>query len=243
METLWKLFIRLESPPQILEKDRRRLVFTFCNIARNFVTIANVPGLSAHLVCSYVATFNTLRPKNGRRFVEDTFKCVFLDENIWISTDISLKFLPKGPINNIPALVQIKARRRPVDKPLSELMMVSLLTHIYVTRPQCVNPNRNTSATTGIYCDHRHPRAIEVYSVKLVGKRLILRILGFFLWQEINCNCVIISKSICRINIDWYEACLLRHRLWICKAHAYIWNQWSFCRLIEAVWRIYVSIK
>ena len=58
---------------------------------------------------------------------------------IWISIDISLKFVPKGPINNIPALVQIMAWRRPGDKPLSEPMMVSLLTHICVTRPQWVN--------------------------------------------------------------------------------------------------------
>ena len=30
------------------------------------------------------------------------------------SIKISLKFVPKGPINNIPALVQIMAWRRPV---------------------------------------------------------------------------------------------------------------------------------
>ena len=56
---------------------------------------------------------------------------------------ISLKFVPKGPINNIPALVQIMAWRRmawrrPGDKPISGPMMVSLLTHICVTRPQWV---------------------------------------------------------------------------------------------------------
>ena len=45
-------------------------------------------------------------------------------------------FVSKGPINNIAALVQIMAWRRPGDKPLSDPMMVSLLTHIYVTRPQ-----------------------------------------------------------------------------------------------------------
>ena len=42
-------------------------------------------------------------------------------------------------IYNIPALVQIMAWRRPGDKPLSEPMMVSLLMHICVTRPQWVN--------------------------------------------------------------------------------------------------------
>ena len=36
-------------------------------------------------------------------------------------------------------LVQIMAWRRPGDKPLSEPMLVSLLTHIYVTRSQWVN--------------------------------------------------------------------------------------------------------
>ena len=51
---------------------------------------------------------------------------------------ISLKFVPKGPIDNISALVQIMAWRRSGDKPLSEPMMVSLLTHICVTRSQWV---------------------------------------------------------------------------------------------------------
>ena len=60
-------------------------------------------------------------------------------ENVRISIKISLKFASKGSINNIPALVQIMAWHRPGDKPLSEPMMVSLLTHICVTRPQWVN--------------------------------------------------------------------------------------------------------
>ena len=70
--------------------------------------------------------FNTLRPRqNGQHFPDDIFKCIFLNENVWISIKISLKFVPKGPINNNPALVQIIAWRRPGDKPLSEPMMVS----------------------------------------------------------------------------------------------------------------------
>ena len=83
---------------------------------------------------------NTLRPgQNGRHFADDILKCIFVNENVWIPIKISLKFVPKGPINNIPALVQIMARRRPGDKPLSEPMMVRLPTHICVTRPQWVN--------------------------------------------------------------------------------------------------------
>ena len=85
---------------------------------------------------------NSLRPRqNGRHFPDDTLKCTFFNENVWISIKISLKFVPKGPINNIPALVQIMAWRRPGDKPLSEPVMVLLPTHICVTRPQWVKLN------------------------------------------------------------------------------------------------------
>ena len=93
-------------------------------------------------VCAYIAhhTINTLRPrKNGRHLPDDIFKCIFLNENVWILLKISLKFVPKVPINNIPALVLIMAWRRPGDKPLSEAILVSSLTHICVTRPQWVN--------------------------------------------------------------------------------------------------------
>ena len=47
---------------------------------------------------------NTLRPRqNGRHFADDTFNRIFLNENVRISFQISLKFDPKGPINNNPA--------------------------------------------------------------------------------------------------------------------------------------------
>ena len=49
---------------------------------------------------------NTLKPRqNGRHFADNIFKCIFLNENVWIPIKISLIFVPKGPINNIPALV------------------------------------------------------------------------------------------------------------------------------------------
>ena len=84
---------------------------------------------------------NTLRPRhiyNGRHFPGDIFKCIFLNGIIWIFIMISLKFVPKGTINNNPALVQIMAWRRLGDKPLSEPMMISVLTHLCVTRPEWV---------------------------------------------------------------------------------------------------------
>ena len=64
---------------------------------------------------------------------DNTFKFKFFSENAFILIMISLKFAPKGPINDIPALVQIMAWRWPGDKPSSEPMMVSLLMHIYAS--------------------------------------------------------------------------------------------------------------
>ena len=91
-----------------------------------------VPETTTNDCCPYkdmqetIHGFNTLRPRqNGRRFADDTFKHIFLNENVRISIKISLKFVPKGPINNNPALVQIMAWRRPGDKPLSESMLVN----------------------------------------------------------------------------------------------------------------------
>ena len=105
-------------------------------------------NFSGHFVCficnsscivSHNGVINTLRPRqNGRHFPNDIFKCIFLNDNIKISIKISLKFVPKGPVKYIPALVQIMAWRRPGDKPFSEPMMISLLTHICVTLPQWV---------------------------------------------------------------------------------------------------------
>ena len=94
---------------------------------------------------------NSLRPRqNGRHFADDIFNSIFLNDNARISLKIPLKFVPKVRINNIPALVQIMAWRRPGDKPLSEPMMVSLLTYICVTRPQWVNSSACICVVTGI---------------------------------------------------------------------------------------------
>ena len=96
---------------------------------------------------------NTLRSRqNGRHFPEDIFKWIFLNENVWISIKNSLKFVPRGTINNIPALVQIMAWRRPGDKPLSEPMVVSLLMHICVTRPQWVSKFQLKYSTSQEIC-------------------------------------------------------------------------------------------
>ena len=93
----------------------------------------NVIVMLSFVLMIYAQTprVNTLRQgQNGHHFAEDIFKCIFLNENGLISIKISLNFVPKGSINNIPALVQIMAWCQSGDKPLSETMMVSLLTNI-----------------------------------------------------------------------------------------------------------------
>ena len=103
---------------------------------------------------------NTLRPRqDGRNFTDDIFKCISLDENVWIPINISLKFVPKGPVNNIPTLVQIIAWRRPGDKPLSEAMMVILPTYICVTRPQWVKVCQKSEYFRWSIPDIKRPRA------------------------------------------------------------------------------------
>ena len=82
---------------------------------------------------------NTLRLRqNGRHFAADIFKYNFVNENVWISLKISLKFVHKALINNIPGLIQMMAWCWPGDMPLSEPMMVSLLMNLCIAWPQWV---------------------------------------------------------------------------------------------------------
>ena len=81
---------------------------------------------------------NTLRLRwNGRHFPDDIFKYIFLNENIWISIKISLKYLPILPI-----LQHWFRKWLGADQATShyEPMMDSLLTHICITRPQWIKP-------------------------------------------------------------------------------------------------------
>ena len=86
-----------------------------------YCSTCGVHIMPEQMVRKGISLINTLRPRqNGRRFTDDTFQRIFLNGNVKFSIKISLKFVPKGQINNIPALVQIMAWRRPGDKPLSE---------------------------------------------------------------------------------------------------------------------------
>ena len=51
------------------------------------------------------------------------FKCNFRNEKFWILIKLSLKFAPKGPIDNKAVLVQVMAWHQAGNKPLPEPML------------------------------------------------------------------------------------------------------------------------
>ena len=82
---------------------------------------------------SHIEAEAKLPPFRRRHFQMD-----FLEKKCMDFLKISFKFVHTVRNDNIPALVQIMAWRRPGDKPSSEPMMISLLTHVCTTRPQWV---------------------------------------------------------------------------------------------------------
>ena len=115
-------------------------------------------------------------------FRRQHFQMHFLERKCMNFAKISLKFVPGVPINNIPALVRIMARRRPGDKSLSEPMMVSSPTHICVTRPQWVNTFRREE-------NDWHLQAIFsiAYSSKKIFRYFLMKIsMKFVSWVRLD---------------------------------------------------------
>ena len=61
--------------------------------------------------------------QNGRHFPDNIFKSIFINEKYCILIQISLKFVPKGLIDNKAVLVQLMAWCRTGEKPLTEPML------------------------------------------------------------------------------------------------------------------------
>ena len=79
--------------------------------------------IKSHERCFYTTGHLCRRIENGRRFADYTFKRTFSNENVRIAIKISLKFVPKGPIDKKSALVQVMDCRRFGAKPLPETML------------------------------------------------------------------------------------------------------------------------
>ena len=92
-----------------------------------------VPVIKSHCQWCYLGPllltwFDSPPPgQKGRHFAEDIFRCIFVHEKFYILIKISLKFVPKGPIDNNPPLVQLMAWHRIGNKPLSEPMLTRFI--------------------------------------------------------------------------------------------------------------------
>ena len=54
---------------------------------------------------SIIDTFESLTHLPLNKMADDAFGCIFVNEKFCILIQISLNFIPKGPIDNNPALV------------------------------------------------------------------------------------------------------------------------------------------
>ena len=88
-------------------------------------------GAVMQLTWYQLQNLNTLRPRrNGRHFTHHIFKCIFFNENVWISIKFHWSLFLGVQLtifHHWLNLVQIMAWHRAGDKPLSEPMMDRLL--------------------------------------------------------------------------------------------------------------------
>ena len=101
------------------------VMMQFFNIYRYIVTALQITGkltihsmwntfhviMSSCNLCKYsdiyvIVIFNSSPPgQNGRHFADDIFKSIFMNEKSCTFIKISMKFVPRGPIDDNPALV------------------------------------------------------------------------------------------------------------------------------------------
>ena len=134
---------------------------------------------------------NTLRPrKNGRHFPDDIFKCILLNESVWVSVKISLTFVPNGPINYILALVQIMAWRtgQATSHYLNQWWLFYLRIYASLGLNESINCRRNdlnltdTSKMLGTTCGHW----TNIKCWKSVQKVMSNRYFNLKFWVWIN---------------------------------------------------------
>ena len=113
------------------------LMFKFnrCSISHSYNSRTKpCRGVHRYLRPWYIEA-ETRWPKFYRRH----FWNAFFNENVCISFNISLKYVSNDPWNDISSLFWIMAWRWPGNMPLSEPLVISLMMHICVTRPQWIN--------------------------------------------------------------------------------------------------------
>ena len=108
---------------------RRQLSKRFIDTASSLY-VAKFICVFLPLLCSWkqsIVTFNSSIPGQNGLHSETPFSYAFSCTKSCILNKLSPKFVPKGLINIIPALVQTMARRRTGDKPLSVPILTLLI--------------------------------------------------------------------------------------------------------------------
>ena len=111
---------------------------------------------------SSVNRLNSSSPgQNGHHFTEDIFNGIFMNEHVWISHTIWLKFVLKGPTHNNTALVRIMAGRRSGESHYLNQYCPDSLTHIDGTRGDELNQVSIRGVIDGVnvnsfYIDRTH---------------------------------------------------------------------------------------
>ena len=96
----------------------------------NAIIYYSLPWHKIAIFFPNAGTVNSPPPPSRTKWLPSadcTFKCIFMNERFCILIQILLKLVPKGPIENTLALVQVMAWRRTGDKPLPESMVTQFL--------------------------------------------------------------------------------------------------------------------
>ena len=165
----------------------------------------------------------------GRDKIATIFWTTFSNAFSWMKMyEFPLKFVPKGPINNIPALVQIMTWRQSGDKPLSEPMMVNLLTYICVILPQWVNtfaPGRYGSNLKVWFSNLLYRIIAQTLTMKLLLRWMLQNLTN----EEVNIGSgtAIRQQAITWVSVEFVNPDFCCHIAPLCHNELTHWASWG----------------
>ena len=92
------------------------------NVGSTHIAVLDLMELLTHALiqvdfCQCKGSIEPSPPgQNGRHFADDSFRRIFMNEKFCILTKSSLKFVPKGPIDNNPTLAWHRIGGKPLSK-------------------------------------------------------------------------------------------------------------------------------
>ena len=82
-----------------------------------------VRGPAVSISYQYTMINSSPPGQNDCNIADDIYKHMFMNEKFCVLIEISPKFVPKDPVDNKSALVQVMAWHRTGDKPLAETIL------------------------------------------------------------------------------------------------------------------------